>query len=87
VPLPEYIATCAAVPLLTVPLPQSAAVPVITPVELTCRHCAPDPVIGSVTLPLVTAKFPFTVSGTFNVAALAPMFNFACVLFVPGSFT
>jgi hypothetical protein len=44
-------------------------------------------VIGSVTLPLVTAKFPFTVSGTLNVAALAPMFNFACVLFVPGSFT
>jgi hypothetical protein len=44
-------------------------------------------VIGTVTVPLVTERFPFTVSGTFNVDELAPMLNFACVLFVPASFT
>ena len=52
------------------PLPQSDPVPLTTPDELTCRHCV-DPVIGNVTVPLVTARFPFTVTGTLNVFAPA----------------
>ena len=51
------------------PLPQSVPVPESAPVALTCRHCAPDPVTGSVTVPLATVKFPFTVTGTLNVFA------------------
>src|SRR5713226_4873321 len=84
-PVPVYIATCVAIPLFTVPdppppEPQSAPVPLSTHVELTCRHCDPVPVTGSVTVPPVTVRFPVTVTRTLNVFAAAVSRSFQLVL-------
>jgi hypothetical protein len=86
-PLAEYIATCDAAPLFTVPdppppppLPQSDPVPVTTPVVLTCKHCV-APVIPANVTPVLN------VTGVLKVALADKMLNFALAAFVPGSFT
>lgn len=81
-PVPSYrsvVPSSSSAPL-DPPLPQSAPVPDTTPVELTCKHWDPVPVIGSVTLPLFTTSCPvvFSVGNAFPSPASPVSFSMYC---------